>query len=198
MKSLTERALRITSIRSLTIERQKNDLDAIHDRMNDLPCYSVDKIDAYAVWDGNWLGPGLGIEGIDALRNGWICLPDKSMNCTIPTYTQDDLLRVQEETSIFVFGIPLTGFTFISTRKAVSGNFCGRQMLGYISIATNTGWVFNTRFLLYLIHNCAVLHTNKRYCAQCAHSDAARESRYIIQRSIQESWIVVKFVTLFF
>jgi superfamily II DNA/RNA helicase len=32
-----------------------------------------------------------------------------------------------------------------------------------ISIATNTGWVFNTRFLLYLIHNCAVLCTNNRY-----------------------------------
>jgi hypothetical protein len=75
--------------------------------------------------------------------------------------------------------------------------FISRVFNNYISIATNTGWVFNTRFLLYLIHNCVVLHTNKRYCAQCAHSDAARESRYIITRSIQESWIVVKFVTLF-
>jgi hypothetical protein len=65
-----------------------------------------------------------------------------------------------------------------------------------ISIATNTGWVFNTHFLLYFIHNCMVLRTNKRYCAQRAHSDTARESRYIIQRSIRESWIVVKFVTL--
>jgi hypothetical protein len=66
-----------------------------------------------------------------------------------------------------------------------------------ISIATNTGWVFNTRFLQYLIHNCAVLRTNNRYWAQCVHSYAARESRYIIQCSTQESWIVVKFVTLF-
>jgi hypothetical protein len=98
----------------LTIERQKDDLDAIHDRMNDPPCYSVDKIDAYAVWDGDWLGPGLGIEGIDALRNGWIFLPDKSMNCTIPTYTQDDLLRVQEETSIFVFGTSRERGVFLS------------------------------------------------------------------------------------
>jgi hypothetical protein len=71
------------------------------------------------------------------------------------------------------------------------------RLRDHISIATNTGWVFNTRFLLYLIHNCVVLHTNRRYCAQCAHSDAARELRFIIQRSIQESWIVVKFVTLF-
>ena len=68
--------------------------------------------------------------------------------------------------------------------------------MGRISIATNTGWVFNTHFLLYFIHNCVVLRTNKRYCAQRAHSDTARESRYIIQRSIRESWIVVKFVTL--
>jgi hypothetical protein len=66
-----------------------------------------------------------------------------------------------------------------------------------ISIATNTGRVFNTRFLLYLIHNIVVLRTNKRYCAQCVHSDTARESQYIIKLSIQESWIVVKFVTQF-
>jgi hypothetical protein len=68
---------------------------------------------------------------------------------------------------------------------------------GFISIATNTGWVLNTRFLLYLIQNWVVLHTNKKYCAQYAHSDTATESRYIIQRSIQESWIVVEFMTLF-
>jgi hypothetical protein len=66
-----------------------------------------------------------------------------------------------------------------------------------ISIATNTGWIFNTQFLLYLIHNFAVLRTNKSYCTQCKHSDTARESWYVIQSSTQESWIVVKFVILF-
>jgi hypothetical protein len=46
-------------------------------------------------------------------------------------------------------------------------------VLPRISIATNTGWVFNTRFLLYLIHSCVVFCTNNTYWAQCAHSDAA-------------------------
>jgi hypothetical protein len=96
----------------LTIERQRDDT-SIHDRLNRPPCFSFDETDVYSTWDGDWIGPGLNYQG-DALRNGWMFVPGESTNCTISTYTQDQLLNVEEETSIFVLGTSRERGVFLS------------------------------------------------------------------------------------
>lgn len=100
---------------TLGIERQSDDdKPSIQDRLDSPPCYSLDRVDVYSSWDGDWVGPGLGMARDAALRNGWKFLPNKSMNCTIPTYTQQQLLSVQQEKSIFVFGTSRERGVFLS------------------------------------------------------------------------------------
>ncbi|KAL3780332.1 LOW QUALITY PROTEIN: hypothetical protein HJC23_008262 [Cyclotella cryptica] len=92
-------------------------MDLIRERLKQyshVPCASLDRADAYSIWDGYWLGPGLSLEEGRKLRNGWMFLPHESMNCTIPSYTQQDLLQLPEETSIYVFGTSRERGVFLS------------------------------------------------------------------------------------
>ena len=89
---------------SLRVERQNDDIVSIQDRLQHPTCSRLDKSDAYSVWSGDWLGPGLGLELNDTLRSGWMFLPGHTMNCTIPTFSQTELLQVPEQTSIYILG----------------------------------------------------------------------------------------------
>ena len=88
---------------------------SIKERLDSKPCSMVEQTDVYSVWDGDWIGPGSGlVDGHSALRNGWTFLPSKEMNCTIPTYSSQDLMHVQKETSIFVLGTSRERGVFLS------------------------------------------------------------------------------------
>jgi hypothetical protein len=104
---------------SITIEKQDESSDAVdllRERIKhaNIPCSSVEKVEAYSSWDGDWFGPGLELEGSGKLRNGWMFVPSESMNCTIQSYSQKDLLQAREETSIFVLGTSRERGVFLS------------------------------------------------------------------------------------
>jgi len=67
------------------------------------PCQTLTEIDAFAEWDGDWVGPQLKPD--NALRSGWAFLPSfKKKNCVLETFDQTDLLSIPEKKSIHFLG----------------------------------------------------------------------------------------------
>eukprot|EP00956_Cyclotella_meneghiniana_P000014 scaffold40_cov68-Cyclotella_meneghiniana.AAC.1 len=100
---------------NLRVERQNNDdIVSIQERIHHPPCSLLDTSDAYSAWSGDWIGPGLGLELNDTLRSGWTFLPGHTMNCTIPTFSQTELLQVPEQTSIYILGTSRERGVFLS------------------------------------------------------------------------------------
>lgn len=77
------------------------------------PCQTVERIDLFTVFDGDWIGPHLN-GGIQGLRNGWYFLPGREMNCKIEYFTSKDLTLIPEEKSIYIFGTSRERGIFLS------------------------------------------------------------------------------------
>ena len=65
--------------------------------------------------DGDWIGPSLQQPNSpNILRTGWSFIPSNEMNCTIETYSQDDIYDISEKKSIVILGSSIDRGIFLS------------------------------------------------------------------------------------
>jgi len=97
----------------ISIDRLKENSSTEH-TSNLLPCQLGDR-HVFSKWDGDWIGPSLQQpENPNILRTGWSFIPSTEMNCTIETYSQDDIYDISEKKSIVILGSSIDRGIFLS------------------------------------------------------------------------------------
>ena len=81
--------------------------------MNSPPCQTVNQVDLYSHWDGDWLGPELHLT--ERLRTGWTFVPSKdSMGCKLEAFDTNLIQSVPEKKSIVILGRSVERGIFLS------------------------------------------------------------------------------------
>lgn len=98
----------------ISIDRLKENSSTEHRSTKLLPCQLGDR-HVFSKWDGDWIGPSLQQpENPNILRTGWSFIPSNEMNCTIETYSQDDIYDISEKKSIVILGSSIDRGIFLS------------------------------------------------------------------------------------
>ena len=75
----------------------------LEDRIqNSPPCQTLNKVDLYSRWDGDWLGPEFQLS--ESIRTGWSFIPSQEMGCKLETFSTELIQAVPEKKSILVLG----------------------------------------------------------------------------------------------
>ena len=78
---------------------------------NLIPCQSTGFY-SFSEWDGDWVGPALNPD--NPIRTGWSFLPSKKMNCSLETYSQEDIYGMNKKKSIYILGSSIDRGVFLS------------------------------------------------------------------------------------
>ena len=98
----------------ISIDSQLEENSSTEHKSNLFPCQSGNR-DVFSKWDGDWIGPSLQQpENPNILRTGWSFIPSNEMNCTIETYSQDDIYDISEKKSIVILGSSIDRGIFLS------------------------------------------------------------------------------------
>ena len=69
---------------------------------NSPPCQTLNKVDVYSHWDGDWLGPEFQLS--ESIRTGWSFVPSQEMGCKLETFNTELIQAVPEKKSILILG----------------------------------------------------------------------------------------------
>jgi len=88
-------------------------MERIEDRIRkSVPCQTVNRVDAYSKWSGDWVGPDTPFQD-HSIRTGWRFLP-RDMGCHIESFSRRDLLSISKKKSIWVLGTSVFRGVFLS------------------------------------------------------------------------------------
>lgn len=124
-------------------------LTMLEERMSNMPpCQSQRWNESSLRWEGDWLGPDVGLE--NSLRTGWSFLPSRRMGCMLQTFDKHSVQRsLPEMKSIFILGRSVERGMFLSLvdilldprekmylKDAIVGKCWGRASItkGYLKV----------------------------------------------------------------